>query len=133
MLADRVRHLDRPAVLSKRVPASADRPISGVPPLMVGYLRVHQLKATRAEITAVFDEYARRKGFRLAEVFIEQDSTTPSAFGELIAAVKHHSARAVVVPSIDHLAVLGGTPLREMLQRITGAQVHEMDRAPIRR
>lgn len=133
MLAARVRHLDRPITSAKLVPVTTSRPITSVRPLMFGYLRVHKLKATPAEITAVFDEYARRKGFRLAEVFIEQDSTTPSAFGDLIAAVKHHSARAVVVPSIDHLAVLGGTPLREMLQRITGAQVHEMDRAPIRR
>ncbi len=76
----------------------------------------------------MFREYAQGQGFNLAEVFIEQDSTAPAAFGQLIEAAKHGLGRAIAVPTIDHLAVLGSAPLDEMLQRLTGAKVHEMDR-----
>lgn len=117
-----------PTTTADRARSAPDRPRTSVRPLMVGYLRVHKLTAEPAQVTAVFNEYARRQGFSLAEVFIEQDSTAPAAFGRLIEAVKHRSAGAIAFPTIDHLAVLGSAPLDEMLQRLTGAQLHEMDR-----
>jgi hypothetical protein len=119
-----------PTAAADRARSAPDRPRTSVRPLMYGYLRVHKLKAEPADVASVFNEYARRQGFSLAEVFIEQDSTTPAAFGRLIEAVKHRSAGAIAVPTIDHLAVLGSAPLGEMLQRLTGAKLHEMDRVP---
>jgi hypothetical protein len=102
----------------------------GAPPVMLGYVRLGQLRMAPDQVIAMFNDYARRNGFWLAEVFIEQDSTTPAAFDSLLKAAKQRAARVVAVPSVDHLAVLGSAPLNHMLERITGAQLHEMDRAP---
>lgn len=99
----------------------------GAPPVMLGYARLGQLRMSPDQVIAMFNDYARRNGFWLAEVFIEQDSTTPAAFDSLLKAAKQRAARVVAVPSVDHLAVLGRTPLNHMLERITGAHLHEMD------
>jgi hypothetical protein len=115
-------------------PTSQARPpgqaTPSAPPVMLGYARLGQLRMSPDQVIAMFNDYARRNGFWLAEVFIEQDSTTPAAFDSLLKAAKQRAARVVAVPSVDHLAVLGGAPLNHMLERITGAQLHEMDRAP---
>lgn len=109
----------------------ADQSVPGAPPVMLGYLRLGQLTMSPAQVTALFSDYARRNGFWLAEVFIEQDSTTPAAFDSLLRAAKQRAAHVIAVPSVDHLAVLGSTPLNHMLERITGAQLHEMDQVPV--
>jgi len=102
-------------------------------PLMFGYLRVHQLAPdlTREQISARFVEFAASEGYALAGVFIDQQHTAPVALGALIDAVKQYDARAVAVPTLDHLSVLGaGPPLVAFVQNATGAQVLAMDPPP---
>jgi len=101
-------------------------------PLMFGYLRVSELAPglTPADIWPVFHEYAEREGYALAEVYVEQDGTAPVAFGGLLDAVKQHGARAVAVPTLEHLAVLSKRSrptLDGLVRRATGAQVLTMD------
>jgi len=108
--------------------------VTGVPrPLLFGYLRVHLLAAgtTPGAISARFDAFANAEGYSLACVYVDQAHTAPAAFDALIQAVKQYDARAVAVPTLDHLAVLGKPPeLSSFLQRATGAQVLVMDPQP---
>jgi len=101
--------------------------------LMFGYLRVHQLApgATPGAISAQFAAYADTEGYALAGVFIDQDLTAPTALGALIDAVKKYDARAVAVPTLEHLEVLGRRPLVKFVQNATGAQVMAMDQLPV--
>jgi len=102
-------------------------------PLLFGYLRVHRLApdVTREQISARFSEFASVEGYALAGVFVDQAQTVPAALGALIDAVKQYDARAVAVPTLDHLAVLGrGQPLVAFVQNATGAQVLAMDPFP---
>lgn len=103
-------------------------------PLMFGYLRVRQLAddVTPGEISAQFAEYADTEGYALAGVFVDQDSTRPRGLDALIDAVKKFDARAVAVPTLDHLAVLASSqpPLVKFVQNATGAQVLAMDELP---
>jgi len=105
-----------------------------VKPLMFGYLRVHQLAAgaTPGAISAQFAAYADSEGFALAGVFVDQDRTAPTALGALIDAVKKYDARAVAVPTLEHLEVLGRRPLVKFVQNATGAQVMAMDPLPVK-
>ncbi len=99
-------------------------------PLLFGYLRVRLLAPgiTSVEIVEQFEAYARTEGYALGTVFIDQAHTAPAGFDALIEAVKQHEVRAIAVPTLDHLAVLGKPPpLTEFLQRTTGAQVFVMD------
>jgi hypothetical protein len=105
--------------------------VTGVPrPLLFGYIRVQLLAAgtTPGAISAQFDAYAQAEGYALGCVYIDQAHTAPAGFDALIQAVKQYDARAVAVPTLDHLAVLGKPPcLSEFLRRATGAQVLVMD------
>jgi len=101
---------------------------------MFGYLRVQRLAAgtTPGAISAQLAEYAHSEGYSLAGVFLDQAHTSPAAFDALIEAVKRYDARAIAIPTLEHLAVLGAPPpLREFLQRRTGAQVLVMDPEPV--
>jgi hypothetical protein len=99
---------------------------TNVQPLLFGYVRLHLLK-TETELSdtkADLHRFAVREGFTLGTVFVEQAHTVPAGFEALIAAVKHYEARAVVVPSLHHLAVLGAPPaLTEYVQSVTGVPV----------
>jgi len=102
-------------------------------PLMFGYLRVQLLAAgtTREQVTGGFDSYAQVEGYALGAVFVDQPDTAPAGFAALIEAVKRYDAQAVAVPTLEHLAVLGAPPpLRQFVQRATGAQVLIMDPDP---
>ncbi len=94
--------------------------------LQFGYLRLHLLM-TETELTDTKERlhyFAQCEGYSLGTVFVEQDHTVPAGFEALIAAVKHYDARAVVVPSLQHLAVLGTPPaLRAYVQSVTGVPV----------
>ncbi len=100
---------------------------------MFGYLRVQRLAADLAPdaITDRFSAFAEEEGYALAGVFVEQAHTVPAGLDGLIEAVKRYDARAVAVPTLEHLAVLGpGPPLVDFVQRTTGAQVLAMDPEP---
>ena len=112
--------------------SSAEGRVDLTRPLMFAYLRVRELAPgiTPADIWPAFNEYAEGEGYALAGVYVERDCTTPTAFGGLLDAVKQHGAKAVVVPTLEHLAVLGPNArptLDGLVRRATGAQVHVMD------
>jgi len=74
--------------------------------------------------------FAHVQGFTLGTVFTEHAHTAPAAFRALIEAAKRYEVRAVVVPSLEHLAVLGVPPtLRNYMERCTGARVLVADAA----
>jgi hypothetical protein len=102
---------------------------------MFGYLRVRRLApgVTRADIDAQFATFANLEGYALAGVFVDQAHYAPTALGALIDAVKQYDARAVAVPALSHLEVLGAKPaLDKFIERATGAQVLSMDATPDR-
>ncbi len=98
---------------------------------MFGYLRVARLapNVTPDVIRAEFASYAETEGYALAGVFVDQNLCAPAALGALIDAVKKYDARAVAVPTLDHLAVIGKRRLVSFVQNATGAQVLAMDTA----
>ncbi len=108
--------------------STTDAP-GNVKPLMFGYLRVRQLApgVTPGDISAQFAAFADLEGYALAGVFVDQAHYAPAALGALIDAVKQYDARAVAVPTIHHLEVLGKQPaLDKFVQRATGALVLTM-------
>ncbi|GAA3550090.1 hypothetical protein [Kribbella ginsengisoli] len=95
-------------------------------PLLLGYVRQHLLM-TQEELAGVKDRlatYATTEGFTMGPVFVEQRESTPAAFEALVQAIGQYQARAVVLPSMLHFAVLGA-PLAVKLtfEQATGAQV----------
>ena len=102
-------------------------------PLLLGYVRLHPLmtEIELADTKERFGYFAHVEGYTLGTVFTEQAHTAPAGFDALIEAIKYFDARAVVVPSLQHLAVLGTPPaLKDYLQRITGVQVLEARASP---
>ena len=107
---------------------SAEATRGRIKPLLFGYLRARELAPglTPDDIWPAFNAYADQEGYTLAGVYVESDCSAPTAFGDLLDAIRHHGARAVAVPTLDHLAVLtpgGGRTLDGLVRRATGAQV----------
>jgi hypothetical protein len=89
---------------------------TNVGPQLFAYVRLHLLMTDTelADVKARLHQYAHVEGFSLGTVFVEQVHAAPVGFEALIAAVKHYDARAIVVPSLQHLTALGAPPaLRE--------------------
>ncbi len=103
-----------------------DAAVSGTRLLLLGYARVHLLM-NAAELGWLKERlaaFAQAEGFALGTVFTEHAHTAPAGFHALIEAVKRYEARAIVVPSLRHLAVLGSPPtLERYVERCTGARV----------
>ncbi|MFG1812519.1 hypothetical protein ACGFIF_02045 [Kribbella sp. NPDC049174] len=74
-----------------------------------GYYREHLFMEARekADIRARFSTHAEREGYKLGKIFEEKVESVPAAFRDLVDAVLADHARAVVVPSLTHFAVLG--------------------------
>jgi len=105
--------------------------MSGTKPLLFGYLRLRRLlpdARTEREIRTQFEEFALVEGYTLAGLFVDQDHTAPTGFNGLVDAVKRHGARAVAVPTLEHLQVMGPRTrkLDRFLRNSTGAQVLTM-------
>ena len=104
----------------------ADAAVSGTRPLLLGYARMHLLMSASelVRMKECLTAFAQAEGFALGTVFTEHAHTAPAGFHALIEAVKRYEARAVVVPSLRHLAVLGSPPtLERYVERCTGARV----------
>lgn len=105
-------------------------------PLVLGYIRQHILMTEDEldSVTARLARFATAEGFTLGTVFIEQVESTPAAFEALVQAIGHLQAKAVVLPSMLHFAVLGAPlAVRLTFERATGAHVlvaNPQDRLP---
>jgi hypothetical protein len=92
-------------------------------PLVLAYLRASLLPSPGelAEAREQLALVAQLEGYTLGAVFTEEAETAPASFSALVDAVRHYEAKGIVVPSAEHLAVLGAQPsLSEYLQRVTG-------------
>ncbi len=68
-------------------------------------------------------DFAAAEGYTLGTVYVERIDHVPAAFACLLDELEREDARAVVVPGLHHLAVVGVTPsLRDHLERRTGAR-----------
>jgi hypothetical protein len=93
---------------------------------MFGYVRLTRTAAQDElnEFHACLEEFARIEGYVLGTVFVERANTAPAAFDALLKAVRMYDARGVVVPSSEHLQVLGKPPaLTDFLRRVAGVAV----------
>lgn len=100
-------------------------------PLALGYMRRYPLMRDGevARTQEILAACARRNGYTLGTVHIEDVSTDPTAFLELVAAINLFSIPAVVIPSAAHL----GNPAspeskRAYFDRETSAQVFIAER-----
>ncbi len=78
-------------------------------PLVLGYFRAHILMTIHemAQVRTALAAFASAEGFTLGTVFIEHADSAPAAFEAMVAAVRTGEVKAVVVPSLRHLGVLG--------------------------
>lgn len=102
-------------------------------PLTFGYVRTRLLPDNAAVVATGnrLAQFAHDEGYSMELVFFEQPDTTPSAFEALLHATRQHGVRAIVVPDLRHLEVLGAPPaLNDFVARATGAAVLEAN--PVR-
>ncbi len=95
-------------------------------PLAHAYLRVHLLMTETELIDAKerLERFAAVEGYALGRVFVERIDLMPAALHALVDAIETGDVAAVIVPTWQHLAVIGPpTVLAEHLQRTTGVRV----------
>jgi hypothetical protein len=102
-------------------------------PLALGYMRKYPLMSETevARVQASLAECARRSGYTLGTVHMEELHSDPKAFFEAVAAINLYDIAAVVVPTFAHL----GNPRtpgskRAHLDRETRARVLIADSSP---
>jgi hypothetical protein len=104
----------------------ADQTGHATRPLLLGFVRAHLLM-TETELTDMKERlryFAREEGFALGAVFVERIDRAPAAHHALLDAIAREEARAVVVPTLRHLAVLGpAEAVKDKLERDTGVRV----------
>ncbi|MGW6279983.1 hypothetical protein [Kribbella sp. NPDC055071] len=95
-------------------------------PLALAYARRHLLMC-ESEVSCTKERlgyFARVAGFALGAVYVEEVQSCPASFEALIHAALLQRPRAILVPSLLHLAVLGApTTITRHVERLTGAQV----------
>jgi hypothetical protein len=106
-----------------------DRRADAIPsayPLALGYMRRYPLMRVDevARTQEALADHARRNGFTLGTVHVEDLLTDPQAFLEMVAAINLFDIQAVVIPTAAHL----GDPVvpeskRAYFDRETKAQV----------
>jgi hypothetical protein len=102
-------------------------------PLMVGYIRAHLMMTEHELANAKQDlaDFAVKEGYTLGRIYVERVDRAPAAFQTLMDEVRRHEAKAVVVPGLHHLAVLGApSTLKDHLEHYTGARVLAARTAP---
>lgn len=97
-------------------------------PAIYGYMRVVSDDRVDEEAQRIKDElteYAQREGFTLDQVFTETITCPESAFSAMLAALKHHGVRDIIVPSLWHFARLPGLQdaMRLHIEQETGARI----------
>lgn len=95
-------------------------------PTIFGYLHTHRMMtdAVMALLKAELAGAARREGYTLGRVFVEQPSHSPGAFLSLVEALRNQEAKAVIVPSMSHFTALGTAESMKMrIEYETGARV----------
>ncbi|MEV5967785.1 hypothetical protein AB0L70_38825 [Kribbella sp. NPDC051952] len=95
-------------------------------PLALGYMRRHLL-VVDSEVHRTKERlghFAQASGLRLGGVYVEVIETWPAAFEMLLQAALVEKPRALIVPSVIHLAALGApVSIKQHIERLTGARV----------
>jgi hypothetical protein len=102
-------------------------------PLALGYMRKYPLmsEAEVARVQASLAECARRSGYTLGTVHMEELHSDPKAFLEAVAAINLYDVAVVIVPTFAHLGDPGSPgSKRAQLDRETRARVLIVDSSP---
>lgn len=95
-------------------------------PLVLGYV-AERFLMTVSELEDLTDHlaaFARAESYLLGRVFVERIDRSPAAFQALLEVLERQDARAVLIPTMHHLAVLGdSTAVRTQVEYLTGARV----------
>ncbi len=100
--------------------------VGRVRPLAHAYLRAHLLmtETELADAKERLERFAAVEGYTLGTLFVERVDLIPAAYHALVDAIEAGGVAAVLVPTWQHLAVLGPPAvLRDHLQRTTGVRV----------
>lgn len=98
-------------------------------PLLLGYIRrdLLTIEAQVHQLERAFEKYAQAEGYSMGFTFVEKPGNAPAAFERLIAEMLSPvlPARAVIVPSLFHFAVLDATrtDMRATFEKATGGRV----------
>ncbi|WP_350279125.1 hypothetical protein [Kribbella sp. HUAS MG21] len=100
-------------------------------PLLLGYARRDLYLSGRHvdDMERELGEFGQLEGFLMGSVYVEDPETAPQAFEALVASVNRYEITAVVLPSLRHLALVGGpAEVRAQFERVTGARIvlHEV-------
>jgi hypothetical protein len=98
---------------------------SALRPIAIGYVSEQLLIGRRVprELANGLASVARAEGFTLARLHVERLDSSPCAFGAVVADI-YRGARAVVIPSLHHVATLeGGLIATRYLACLTGVRV----------
>lgn len=95
-------------------------------PTIFGYLHVHRFMTDdeQAVLRLRMTQAARREGYTLGRVYVEQPAQSPAAFQSLVEALRRQEVKAVIVPSMTHLTALGtAASMKQQIEYETGARV----------
>ncbi|MEW1719296.1 recombinase family protein [Streptomyces sp. NPDC093109] len=97
-------------------------------PAIYGYMRVVSGGEMDDESERAKEElavYARREGFTLDQMFMENIWCSESAFYAMLDALKRHEVKDIIVPSLWHFARLPGLQdaMRQHVEQETGARI----------
>ncbi|MFI5710571.1 hypothetical protein [Kribbella sp. NPDC051620] len=78
-------------------------------PFAVAYIGAHVLAAEYElpSLKRAIADFASGRGLILFMTYVEDASTAPAAFGELVSDVWRDDVKTVIMPSVVHLATLG--------------------------
>ncbi|MFC9687799.1 hypothetical protein ACFTSF_04620 [Kribbella sp. NPDC056951] len=100
-------------------------------PLLLGYARRDLYLSDRHvdDLKRGLEAFAQLEGFAMGSVYIEDLDTAPATFEALVASVNRYQITAVVLPSLQHLALVGHPEeIHVQFERVTGARImlHEV-------
>ncbi|GAA1696361.1 hypothetical protein GCM10009745_48000 [Kribbella yunnanensis] len=102
-------------------------------PLLLGYVRQDLLPPDydAERMKRLFEGFARAEGFAMGSVYAEHRSTAPAAFHALIESLDRYELTAVVMPSWEHLELVGDpAAVKQQFERVTGARFLLHDPSP---
>ncbi len=102
-------------------------------PLLLGYARRDLYLSDRHvdDLRRELGAFAQLEGIAMGSVYIEDPGTAPATFEALVASVNRYQIRAVVLPGLQHLALVGNPEeVRVQFEHVTGARIMLHEVAP---
>ncbi|MFB6720174.1 hypothetical protein ACFCV3_08455 [Kribbella sp. NPDC056345] len=95
-------------------------------PLLLGYARRDLYLSDRHvdDLKRELKAFAQLEGFAMGSIYIENPGTAPATFEALVASVNRYQIRAIVLPGLQHLALVGNPEeVRVQFERVTRARM----------